>query len=264
MRVDTIHFNEARGPIYARYRCEQLLEDEDYYLQIDCHSRFFPGWDEILIEEFKRCQQQSGQAVISHYPINISNMEKQEVLANIGQVNRFRQIDQDAIKSHGSLIRLPEAPLPSIGISAAMLFIEGATKKRIPFDPNLHFGLHAAEQVLYAVRLWTHGFDIFAPTRHTLATQYEGSRDRIPEDVKKALNSNRRDWPQKTWSKTKYLLGLDTLEQVDPAYRNELESDAFPYGLGSARSLLDYYRFSGIHEKLKEIFPNYKFRDVAD
>lgn len=264
VRVDTIHFEEARGPIYARYRCEQLLEDEDYYLQIDCHSRFFEAWDETLIEEFKKCQQLSQQVAISHYPVNISNMDKPESLATIGQVNRFRQIDENAIKSHGGLVLLPETPLISIGISAAMLFITGETKKKISFDPNLHFGLHAAEQVLYAVRLWTHGYDIFTPTRHTLATQYEGSRDRIPSDVKAALGKNRKDWPQKTWSKVKYLLGLDTLEQVSPEYRQEFESSEYPHGLGSARRLLDYYRFSGIHGTLKEVYPNYSFRQDSD
>ena len=264
VRIDTIHFEEAKGPIYARYRCEQLLEDEDYYLQIDCHSRFFEAWDEILIEEFKKCQQLSNQVAISHYPVNISNMDKPESLATIGQVNRFRQIDEAAIKSHGALVRLPKTPLSSLGISAAMLFITGETKKKIPFDPNLHFGLHAAEQVLYAIRLWTHGYDIFTPTRHALATQYEGSRDRIPSDVKAALGNNRKDWPQKTWSKVKYLLGLDTVEQLAAEYRQEFELNDFRYGLGSARTLLDYYRFSGIHGTLKDVYPNYSFRHEAD
>lgn len=28
IRVDTFHFGEAKAPIYERYRCEQMLEDE--------------------------------------------------------------------------------------------------------------------------------------------------------------------------------------------------------------------------------------------
>ena len=48
--VDRIDVTEARGPIYARARCEALMTDADYFLQIDCHSRFFPGWYEILIQ----------------------------------------------------------------------------------------------------------------------------------------------------------------------------------------------------------------------
>jgi hypothetical protein len=102
VRIDAIHLEAARGPIYTRYRCEQLLEDKDYYLQIDCHSRFFSAWDEILIEEFKKCQQLSNQVAISHYPVNIPNMDKPESRATIGQINRFRQIDETAIKSDGA------------------------------------------------------------------------------------------------------------------------------------------------------------------
>ena len=40
--VDRIDVTEARGPIYARARCEALMTDADYFLQIDCHSRFSP------------------------------------------------------------------------------------------------------------------------------------------------------------------------------------------------------------------------------
>ncbi|MEC8746330.1 MAG: GlcNAc-transferase family protein, partial [Pseudomonadota bacterium] len=220
--VDRIDVTEARGPIYARARCEALMTDADYFLQIDCHSRFFPGWDEILIREFAKASEFNEDAVLSHYPINIKNMASSDHLDRIGHVNRYRYIEADAIKSHGSLIKLPEVPATSLGISAAMLFMRAEDRRRFPYDPELDFGLHAAEQVLYAVRLWTHGFDIFCPTRHALATDYEGSRDRIPDEVKRISNANRTGWPEATWSKVKYLLGLDDIEQVDPVYGDSL------------------------------------------
>ena len=59
-----------------------------------------------------------------------------------------------------------------------MLFMRAEDRRRFPYDPELDFGLHAAEQVLYAVRLWTHGFDIFCPTQHALATT---TRDLVTE-----------------------------------------------------------------------------------
>ena len=69
-----------------------------------------------------------------------------------------------------------------------MLFMSSEVRRLFPYDPELDFGLHAEEQVLYAVRLWTHGYDIFCPTRHSLSTDYEGSRDRIPDEVKRISN----------------------------------------------------------------------------
>jgi len=261
VRLDRISVEEARGPIYARSRCEALMEDEDYFLQLDCHSRFYAGWDEILIEELQSALALNERAVISHYPINIKNMTSEQHAPLIGHVNRYRQVDADAIKSHGSLVTLPEVPIASFGISAAMLFMRSDDRRRFPYDPELDFGLHAEEQVLYAVRLWTHGYDIFCPTRHAVATDYAGSRDRIPDEAKRISNANRTGWPKASWSKAKYLLGLDSLEQVDLVYQESMAECSVKYGMGHERSLLDYYRFAGIHDQLKEAFPNYRFQD---
>ena len=261
VRLDRISVSEARGPIYARSRCERLLEGEEYFLQLDCHSRFFEGWDEILIEEFQSACNMSERVVISHYPININNMASDEHFRVIGHVNRYRQVDAESIKSHGSLVSLPERPIASFGISAAMLFMRSEDRILFPYDPDLDFGLHAEEQVLYAVRLWTHGYDIFCPTRHAVATDYAGSRDRIPDAAKRISNANRTGWPKASWSKAKYLLGLDSLEQVDLVYRDSISECLKRYGMGKRRSLLDYYRFAGIHEELKRAFPNYCFQD---
>jgi len=257
--VDRIDVTEARGPIYARSRCEALMTDADYFLQIDCHSRFFPRWDEILIQEYGKALELNDNAVLSHYPINIKNMASPDHLDRIGHVNRYRYIEVDSIKSHGSLIMLPKLPITSLGISAAMLFMRAKDRERFPYDPELDFGLHAAEQVLYAVRLWTHGFDIFCPTQHALATDYEGSRDRIPDEVKRISNTNRIGWPEATWSKVKYLLGLDDIEQVDPVFADSLDDSIVRFGIGDVRSLRSYYEFAGIHDELKRVFPNYRY-----
>jgi len=56
-------------------------------------------------------------------------------------------------------------------------------------------------------------------------------------------------------------LGLDSLEQVDLVYQDSMAECSEKYGMGRERSLLDYYRFAGIHEQLKEAFPNYRFQD---
>ena len=87
--VDRIDVTETRGPIYARARCEALMTDADYFLQIDCHSRFFPGWDEILIQEFGKASELNDKAVLSHYPMNLKNMTSSDHLDRIGHVTRY-------------------------------------------------------------------------------------------------------------------------------------------------------------------------------
>jgi len=260
VRVDRLPYTEALGPIYARARCEALIGDEDFFFQIDCHSRFFPDWDTILVEEFRRGQDLSDRPVISHYPINIQNMNDEEKLGLIGKLNRFRQVNADEIKMHGSLVPMPQAPEESYGISAAMLFMDCRERLTVPLDPNLHFGMHSAEQFFYSARLWTHGFDFMTPTRHSIATEYLTTKDRLPEEVRRSYNGRASGWKARTWTKVKYFLQLDDFEQVDPAYRDDVLKNGRKYGLGSARNITDYYRFIGLHEQLPRYFPYYARR----
>ena len=255
--VDRLSIENAKGPIYARWRCEQLMKGEDYYLQIDCHSRFVQGWDSILVEELCKAEDINQNCVISNYPISIDNLQKNRWLDRIGHVNRYRHIDADGIKSHGSLIKLPSKPQLSLSISAALLFMRADLRRKFPYDPDLNFGLHAAEQVLYSIRLWTHGVDIFCPTTHTVATEYQGARDRIPHDVKRIQSKNRKNWPEATWTKVKYLLGLDNIHNVDKLYQENVQNLDKKYRLGSIRSVQDYFEFAKIDDQIKKTFDGY-------
>jgi hypothetical protein len=263
VRIKQVSVYDAKGPIYARYICEKLLESETYFLQIDCHTRFFQNWDQIIIDEFKKSLFLNQKALLSYYPINTTNKFDKRISKRIGHINRFRYLGSDSIKSHGSLIDLPKLPIKSIGICGAMLFMRSIDRKKYGYDPNLDFGLHAAEQVLYAIRLWTNGFDIFCPTRHILSTEYLTNRDRIPVKVKEIHSRNRKDWPEATWTKVKFILGLDSEKQIDHRYKKSIQNTLANYSFGSSRSLLDYYKFAKIHEKLKDIFPDYIYRDVS-
>ena len=130
-------------------------------------------------------------------------------------------------------------------------------KRAIPFDPCLHFGLQAAEQFLYSARLYTHGCDVYTPTRHTVATEYLTNRQRIDPDAWQQHCRAAVPWREATWSKVKYLLGLDELAQVDARYRDQVRDDVKRYGMGSARSLPDYYHYTGLHGDLLSLFPFY-------
>jgi glycosyltransferase involved in cell wall biosynthesis len=51
LSVIKIHPKEARGAGYARSRAMELYSDENYFLQIDSHTRFAQGWDLIAIDQ---------------------------------------------------------------------------------------------------------------------------------------------------------------------------------------------------------------------
>ena len=45
IRTIRIPYFEAKGPTWARYLCSTLWDGEQYYFQIDSHTKFVKGWD---------------------------------------------------------------------------------------------------------------------------------------------------------------------------------------------------------------------------
>lgn len=70
VREIRIPWQEATGPCKARFLAQQLWDGEDFYLQIDSHMRFVPGWDSKLKHMLQQAEHMStyGKAVISSYP----------------------------------------------------------------------------------------------------------------------------------------------------------------------------------------------------
>lgn len=60
----------ARGLGFARFMTREGVERDDckYYLQIDSHMRFDPGWDTALILWYERMHKIWGKSIISTYP----------------------------------------------------------------------------------------------------------------------------------------------------------------------------------------------------
>ena len=70
VREIRIPWQEATGPCKARHLAQQLWNGEEYFLQIDSHMRFVPGWDIKLKKMLRQAELMSlhGKAVVSSYP----------------------------------------------------------------------------------------------------------------------------------------------------------------------------------------------------
>ena len=54
IRCNKLYYKSANGAGYARNIIQkQLYKNEDYFIQIDSHSRFSNKWDILAIEQFK-------------------------------------------------------------------------------------------------------------------------------------------------------------------------------------------------------------------
>lgn len=61
--------SEATGPCLARHLAQRLWQSEDYFLQIDSHIRFRPGWDDYLIKLHNKIEtEEKCKPIITTYP----------------------------------------------------------------------------------------------------------------------------------------------------------------------------------------------------
>lgn len=240
-KILKMNWSKARGPAYARGKIYDLYDNEDFFLQIDCHSRFYKDWDNKVIKCFEECQKINPYSIISYYPINIQNIHKND--STITNITTVRCVDANmGIKTHGRCVSLSSCPMKSWGISAAMLFFDKKAYYDVPFDKTIYFGLQFEEQTVLAARYWTHGYDIFTPNEHILATEYITNRKRQKHNVLKDGNLFKL-----TYNKLLYIMKLK--------YDVNIDKTTILCGLGDKRTIEDYYKMLNIYHQIQEVFP---------
>lgn len=232
-RID-VHPSESRGVCWARNRSQSLWQGEEFTLQIDSHMRFVPEWDRHMLEMHAACP--TPRSVLSTYPVSYVPPDKLAPAAY--NAIQAREFDQDGMLKFKSAsqptVAAPDVPAPSAFVAAGFLFGPGAIIEDVPYDPEIYF--HGEEATL-AVRLWTHGWDLFTPNRHVIYHDYSKRENRV------------RHWEDDTdWSslnrasmrRVRHLLGMAGEEDGErPAGLEE-------FGLGTERTLDAYQSFAGI------------------
>lgn len=249
-KIHKMHWKEAIGAAYARTIIYKLYSNEDYFFQIDCHTRFFNDWDINSIFCLNECKKINKKSIISYYPININNMFNSTMLKNITNISIVRCIDNvHGIKTHGKHVHITTCPKKSWGISAAMLFFDKETYHEVIFDTNIFYGLQFEEQVVLAARYWTHGYDIFTPSRHIISTEYITNKKRY--NVKLSINYKKK---KETYDKLCHIMKL--------CY-NKNYLHCVGSALGNKRTIEDYYKMLNIYDKIKHVFPD-NYLDLSE
>ena len=178
IRYLRLHARDALGPCYARALCQSLWRGETYVLQIDSHMRFRRGWDVYLIQLLQDTIRRHGtqKVLLTAYPVGytLPNHIPNETRGTLLVPWKFVADD----KSHQ-----PQPPPPMLRQRGRLLSQEVATKAcaipchlyaggfnfgpssalvDVPYDPTLH-QLFFGEELSMAVRLFTHGYDLYAP-----------------------------------------------------------------------------------------------------
>lgn len=241
---------EARGPCWARALAMGLYQGEDWYLQIDSHTWFEPGWDERLLHWGRRCAEANSRVILSCYPNPFELRDGQpvalpvtdRVLAFVVQERAAFAADHPVLVFESVPVESDEA-VPAVHVAGGCLFAPGRIVDELPYDPRIYF--HGEEQS-FALRAWTRGWDLFQiptmPLYHLYTRPGASPRPMhwSPElDSMRAVRSaaleaaSRRRLAQLLWGGE----GLGA------------------YGLGGVRSLADYAAFSGIDYAARTIEP---------
>ena len=239
VRRINLHHKEAQGPCWARYLCSTMYEDEEYYLQIDSHMRFVQDWDAKLIAMIAKVESETGsnRIVLSTYVRVIEDYNEETKQGADDNIPRICQAFWDhngMISLHGASILPPSTIAKQVPfVAGGLMFVRAKPfLSEVPYDPELR-DIFTGEEILHSARIWTAGWDIFTPTENIAYHHF------IREGMPKFWDDNVRD-DSASMKRVRYLLKFSK-ERPDAANRG-LDR----YGMGSVRSLKDYYAFAGI------------------
>jgi Glycosyltransferase (GlcNAc) len=252
-RLSVVHVpaREARGPCWARALCMSLYDGEEWFLQLDSHMDFDAGWDERLVAQATELGALRRGLVISSYPnafafeggAIVRRPTTDRVLAHVVKPGGAFAPDHPVLSFEAHPVDTDQ-PVAGFHLGAGCLFAPGAIVQAFPYDPWFYF--HGEEQAL-ALRLYTHGWDLFhmpgLPIYHLYNNPASGAPAR-PMHWDSAHEAQRDvSW----W----------TLEQRSRQRLAALVAGAplGVYGLGRQRSVAEYAAFSGIDYTQRKLAP---------
>tara|TARA_B100000927_G_scaffold12249_1_gene9735 strand:- start:440 stop:1441 length:1002 start_codon:yes stop_codon:yes gene_type:complete len=241
----------ARGPCWARSLAQTLMNDEEYFLQVDSHTTFEKDWDEYLIKYIKTIKKDHKKPVISAYPRGFEIVDFNKKI--------FRKLQEDDHSTHVMILDKEKSfkdgyfsmqkGLPSSSksiykgflLSAGFLFAESEMVEQVPYDPNLYF---EGEETTMALRLFTNGFDIFHIPRIPLFHCYVD----YSNEAKRPMHWNEEENKDRTvkWQE----LQSRSKERISKIITGDMKGS---FGLGLDRSLDDYKELSGIDIKNRKV-----------
>lgn len=233
IRQEVMDYRDSKGVCWARSRIlTKLREKEEYVLQIDSHSMFKPNWDVKVLDMYRELNNNS---VISTYPPSyvprkyIDYNEKTFIYFCIGELTSpgIPKYSTGVIMDNTKHIR----ECGTIGVAGGCLFGHRSVFDRVPYDPYLYF---FGEEPSYALRLFTHGIEIYSPTENFMFHYYNAINEAKVKDrvLHWEDHATQLDLLNKlSFDRLKYLFDLSS------NINHSSLKDINLYGLGNVRTL---------------------------
>lgn len=244
VRIYRCNWIDSKGCCWARSITNHLYEGEDYTLQIDSHSRFAQDWDEILVNSFEELDDDF--ALFSGYPPSFELDQTGTVTVHpFGDppsgVLGVKAVDPSRHVNYQNISNPSGRTIRSRLIAAGFVFARGHLITNVPYDP-LHYYL--GEEISYAVRAYTHGYNIYTPPLVPVYHLYYSHVDAKNGDHGKRTRSHDGGAQDRAFLRLKALL-------VDQDF-----SGLGAWGPGKIRTVDDYQRYAGIDFKTRKVHPD--------
>ena len=241
-RIKYLKEADARGSCYARYLCQQLIEDEEYIYQVDSHMRFVKHWDTKMIEELLSLNDK--KACISFYPPDclkdmMSLPLDDKIFDNPCEGGSMYTMGFNSNGSHflacncnPGIVDLKEKPVLKKDpfISAGNFFAFADIHREVLHDPNMYF---YGDELAMALRYYTHGWNNYYSSHSYIYHKYNRP------DVK---------WPQRPEKYASEDVRFDELLNLDGK-----NFDMGEFSLGKERTIEDFEKFAGINFKRRTV-----------
>lgn len=168
---------QSKGVVHARNRIKrELLDKEDYYLQIDSHSRFRQGWDAILISQYNSIEED--KVIITTYPnhFDVPDYEKNYLTKpNFTplKIKRFLQnsnLDDNRCVA-GNLPTLEDYSIANTRwVAAGFLFTRTQWTKEVILPDNIRFN---GEEDFQTFISYLQGWNLKVPSLATVWHNYD-------------------------------------------------------------------------------------------
>lgn len=251
VRFIEMHASESRGCWWAREQANNLMQGEEYLLQIDAYMRFAPGWDKAMIDALQSCPGEKN--ILSGSPPAYWPPDRLESVAphqrRLITVHELGGEGDPQLVHMGHILwdrkHLPTGLMRGAFIVGNFVFMPAQAARDIPYDPYIYF---RGQEPVYSARFYTHGWDIWQP-EHTLIWHFWGSKSRASGTGADYKLYNERA-----------KLGRARVEHLlmgKPAPAEALQ-ELDRYGMGKERSIEDFWRFAGVD------LPNRKIHTFAN
>jgi hypothetical protein len=242
IRYQRVDPETTKGVCWARKNIQEMIADEQYFLQIDAHTLFNPDWDQTLIDTLDEIKNYHPKCIMSGYPddFNCNTFEKHPGVPNSVNIISNMEERNHLFALHGfhppvgGWFSSSHKITHGYHLGACFIFSDISFAQEVPYDDSVFFG---GEEAILSARAWTHGYNIFhiskIPLYHCWDKPYGGvvQRDYVPgHDIK---------------------IQAQAKEHIRKLVQGQVAS---PYGLGTKRSINDYMKYSGLD------FFNYDFK----